>query len=194
MQNQIDNTHQNGIREVLSGHQLIPVVTFNSTEEAVPVMEKIISKGAYCIEVTLRTSCAEQCISILRKQYGEKITIGAGTVINNDQVLKMKSLNVDFLVSPGFSDNLLENMESSGIAYLPGAATPGEMVRAIEKNCFTLKFFPANLFGGVNALKTYGGLFPNLKFCPTGGISENNYKEFLQLQNVLTVGGSWLYA
>ena len=171
---------------------MIPVVTFNSTQEAIPIMEKIFSKGVKCIEVTLRTACAMEAIQTLRNQFGNQILIGAGTVINTEQISSLKKLNVDFLVSPGFSERLLEHMQDSGIAYLPGAATPGEMIKALEKNCDTLKFFPANLFGGINALKTYAGLFPQIKFCPTGGISEENHLEFLNLPNVFAVGGSWL--
>jgi 2-dehydro-3-deoxyphosphogluconate aldolase/(4S)-4-hydroxy-2-oxoglutarate aldolase len=186
------NKNQNNIREILSGHRMIPVVTFNSTEEAIPLMEKIISKGVKCIEVTLRTACAMEAIQILRNHYGNQILIGAGTVINTEQISSLKKLNVDFLVSPGFSESLLEHLHASGIAYLPGVATPSEMIKALEKNCDTLKFFPANLFGGINALKTYAGLFPQIKFCPTGGISEANHLEFLNLPNVFAVGGSWL--
>ena len=192
IQNTTENLHQNGIREILSGQRLIPVVTFNSVDEAIPTMEKLMAKGVNCIEITLRTSCAIDCMSALRSRYGKKILIGAGTVINNEQVNLMTEKQTDFLVSPGFSEKLLDSMQRSGIPYLPGVATPGEIISAIDKNCFTLKFFPANLFGGHAAIKTYSGIFPQVKFCPTGGISEENYNQFLQLPNVISVGGSWM--
>jgi 2-dehydro-3-deoxyphosphogluconate aldolase / (4S)-4-hydroxy-2-oxoglutarate aldolase len=191
-QSEFDLHHQNKVRSKLSEHAMIPVVTFNDVKEAIPIMEKIISKGVRCIEVTLRTPCAEECIAIIKSKFGSEVMVGAGTVINSNQVKRMIELNVDFMVSPGFSENLIDSMQASGIAYLPGVATPGEMIKAQEKNCYTLKFFPANLFGGLAALKVYAGLFPNVLFCPTGGISQSNYEEYQQQSNVISVGGSWI--
>ena len=186
------NNQQNNILKILSNHELIPVATFTSVDEVKPVMNKLLEQNIRCIEVTLRTECAINCIEKLREYFGNKICIGVGTIVRPQQIDEVKKFSPDFLVSPGFSKNLIEHLHNSGIAFLPGAVTPAEIIQSMEHGCNILKFFPAHLFGGLSALKTYGGIFPSVTFCPTGGITKENHQDYLRLSNVISVGGSWL--
>jgi 2-dehydro-3-deoxyphosphogluconate aldolase/(4S)-4-hydroxy-2-oxoglutarate aldolase len=183
---------QNDIRTVLSQHPTIPVVTFNSSEEVIPKMEALIARGIFCIEITLRTPVAYESIALAKKHYGDRCAIGMGTVIRADQIQKAIELGVDFMVSPGLNATLAPLLEKSNIAFIPGVATPSEIIEGIQFGWDTFKFFPANLFGGLAALKAYGQVFPNVQFCPTGGITEETYLEYLALPNIISVGGSWM--
>jgi 2-dehydro-3-deoxyphosphogluconate aldolase/(4S)-4-hydroxy-2-oxoglutarate aldolase len=118
--------------------------------------------------------------------------IGVGTLVTNEQIEKAAELGVDFMVSPGISKALAPTFESCGIPFIPGVATPSEIITGLELGWDTFKFFPAHLFGGLDALKTYGQVFPQVKFCPTGGIKADTYEQYLSLSNVISVGGSWL--
>jgi 2-dehydro-3-deoxyphosphogluconate aldolase/(4S)-4-hydroxy-2-oxoglutarate aldolase len=183
---------QNDIRTVLSQHPTIPVVTFNSTEEVVPKMDALIARGIFCIEITLRTPAAYDCIALAKKLYGDRCAIGMGTVVKAEQIEKAIELGIDFMVSPGLNATLAPLFEQSKIAFIPGVATPSEIIEGIQFGWDTFKFFPANLFGGLGALKAYGQVFPNIQFCPTGGITEETYPEYLALPNIISVGGSWM--
>jgi len=186
--------NQNNILSVLQNHSLIPVITFHADSDPIKVMEFLIRIGVSCIEVTLRTEEGIKGIKELRKHFGNTISLGAGTVTNHSQIQQLKEIGVDFMVSPGLTTQLKKEMDDSTISYLPGVSTPGEIMKAMEMGLTTLKFFPANLFGGLSALKTYGNLFPEVKFCPTGGISKETSPEYLALHNVIAVGGSWFQA
>ena len=183
---------QNNIREVLSHHPIIPVINFNDIDEVIPMIEKLKAKNIYCIEITLRTPIAFDAINLAKEKFGHEITIGMGTIVSKDQIAKAKELNVDFLVSPGLTISLASHFEDSGIPFIVGVATPSDIINGIQFGWDTFKFFPAHLFGGLNALKTYGQVFPNIKFCPTGGITEDSYQSYLALENVISIGGSWL--
>jgi len=183
---------QNDIRTVLSQHPIIPVVTFNSIDEVVPKIEGRIAKGIFCIEITLRTPVAYDCIALAKKLYGDRCAIGMGTVVKVEQIEKAIELGIDFMVSPGLNASLAPHFEKSNIAFIPGVATPSEIIEGIQFGWDTFKFFPANLFGGLGALKAYGQVFPNIQFCPTGGITEETYPDYLALPNIICVGGSWM--
>ena len=183
---------QNDIRTVLSQHPTIPVVTFHHTDEVAPKMEALIARGIFCIEITLRTPAAFDCIALAKKLYGERCAIGMGTVVKVEQIEKAIELGIDFMVSPGLNASLAPHFENSKIAFIPGVATPSEIIEGIQFGWDTFKFFPANLFGGLGALKAYGQVFPNIKFCPTGGITEESYPDYLALSNIISVGGSWM--
>ena len=183
---------QNNIREVLSHHPIIPVINFNDIDEVIPMIEKLKAKNIFCIEITLRTPIAFDAIRLAKETFGSEITIGMGTVVSKDQIAKAIELNVDFLVSPGLSSGLASHFEDSGIPFILGVATPSDIINGIQFGWDTFKFFPAHLFGGLNALKTYVQVFPNIKFCPTGGITEDSYQSYLALENVISIGGSWL--
>jgi 2-dehydro-3-deoxyphosphogluconate aldolase / (4S)-4-hydroxy-2-oxoglutarate aldolase len=183
---------QNNIREVLSHHPIIPVINFNDIDEVIPMIEKLKAKDIFCIEITLRTPIAFDAIRLTKEKFGTEFTVGMGTIVSKDQIAKAIELKVDFLVSPGLNSGLASHFEDSGIPFILGVATPSDIINGIQFGWDTFKFFPAHLFGGLNALKTYGQVFPQIKFCPTGGITEETYKSYLELENVISIGGSWL--
>ena len=182
---------QNGIKNILAGHQMIPVVSFNEGDDPLGLMNHLIDLGISCMEVTLRSDYSMDAIELLNKKKADDFLIGAGTVISSNQIDQLAKMEVDFMVSPAYTPELINAFDSSGIAYLPGVATPRDIVEAIQLGLRHLKFFPANLFGGVAALKTYAQVFPQIEFCPTGGIDEVSSKDYLELKNVFAVGGSW---
>lgn len=182
---------QNGIKKLLYSHQVVPVVTIQSENEIEGIVQKLKSQEINIIEVTLRTPFALKAIEYL-KNNAKNLVVGAGTVINVHQIEALKALDADFIVSPGGSELLFDQLENSGIPFLPGACTPSEIIKCAERGYEVLKFFPADLFGGLPALKTYGQVFKNVEFCPTGGISQATYRDYLELHNVISVGGSWM--
>lgn len=183
---------QNGMRSVLERHPVIPVVTFHEEREVNATVEKLLAQNINCIEITLRTDFALNAIQLVKERFAGKMEVGVGTVINETQVNAVKALEVDFIVSPAFYPELIHLLRATGIPFIPGAVTPGELVTGMHLGCDTFKFFPAALYGGVNALKTFGDVFPSLKFCPTGGIKEETHRDYLALPNVVSVGGSWM--
>jgi len=185
-------TKQNNIREVLAKHPIIPVVTFTNLNEIEAKVEVLLRNNVKCIEITLRTPVAYDAIQKVKEEYGNEITVGMGTVVLEAQILKAMELQVDFMVSPGLHSGLAQELMDSKIAFIPGVATPSDIINGLQFEWDTFKFFPAFLFGGVEALKTYGQVFPHLKFCPTGGLTEATYRDYLALENVISVGGSWL--
>lgn len=183
---------QNNIRNLLSKHSIIPVVTFNHLDEVKPQLDKLEQQGIHCIEITLRTPISFEAIEEAKRLFSEKMDIGVGTIVSEEQITKAANLGVDFMVSPGISSNLASALEDSGIPFIPGVATPSEIILGLQLGWDTFKFFPAHLFGGLEALKTYGQVFPEVQFCPTGGIKADTYSTYLELKNVISVGGSWL--
>ena len=183
---------QHGIEHILKRNTLIPVVTINNPADVERVAHQLIAANVSCIEITLRTEFAWEAIAQFKQQFGDQFDVGVGTVVNGAQVERARSLGVDFMVCPGCTPALAQHLEHSGIPFLPGVSTPSEIIKGLELGWRYFKFFPANLFGGVKALSTYAAVFGDAKFCPTGGVSESNYQEFLALENVIAVGGSWL--
>lgn len=183
---------QNGIRKILEKHAVIPVVTFHQESEINPTIESLMAQNIHCAEITLRTDFALEAIRLAKERFGEKMSIGVGTVVHEKQVAQVSDLKVDFIVSPALNEQLISALQKTGIPFIPGAVTPSEILTGMQLGCDTFKFFPASLFGGVNAIKTYGTVFSQLKFCPTGGINETSYADYLALENVISVGGSWM--
>ncbi len=183
---------QNNIRGVLEKHQVVPVVTINNEAEIDGIINGLIAKGIYCIEVTLRTPYALTAIELIKAKYSNQISVGVGTVVSKEQIEAVKALKVDFIVSPGINAELGGYLMESGIPFIPGVATPSDIILGMQMGWDTFKFFPANLFGGIDALKTYGQVFPSVIFCPTGGINGDTYASYLDLKNVISVGGSWM--
>jgi len=183
---------QNGIRDILKTNQVIPVVTFHNTAEVDKSIDKLAHLGINCMEITLRTSFALEAIAYAKKNYCSTFQIGAGTVTTRNQIQQVRDLGVDFMVSPGICKELAPYFEQSLIPFIPGVATPSEIIQGLQFGWDTFKFFPANLYGGIPALKTFGQVFPNVRFCPTGGIKENDHLDYLALENVVAVGGSWM--
>jgi len=184
--------NQNHIRKVLNRHSLIPVVSFTDKDDPIEFVNYLIENGIHCIEVTLRTDYAWKAIELIQRNSFQNFDLGVGTVVSASQIKKLEDLNVEFIVSPGTTTKLIEELNKTNIPYITGVSTPTEIMNAQTLNLDTLKFFPANLFGGLKALNNYLALFPNVKFCPTGGISQDTYQNYLDLENVIAVGGSWL--
>jgi len=183
---------QNNISTILENNPLIPVVTIRSIEEIDSIFDQLEAQQVYCIEITLRTSIAWEAIRLSKEKFGDRFKIGVGTITGAEAIEKCVAYKVDFMVSPGLAPGLIKPFEESGIPFLPGVSTPSEIISAMEHGWRYFKFFPANLFGGIAALKTYGAIFPEVSFCPTGGISQHDYQDYLALPTVKAVGGSWL--
>ncbi|MBD2797359.1 bifunctional 4-hydroxy-2-oxoglutarate aldolase/2-dehydro-3-deoxy-phosphogluconate aldolase [Xenorhabdus sp. 18] len=176
---------------ILTDGPVVPVIVINEIEHAVPLAKALVAGGIRVLEVTLRTECALEAIRLIAKDVSEAI-IGAGTVINPEQLAAVTEVGAQFAMSPGLTNELLKAAASGSIPLIPGISTTSELMSGMSYglNCF--KFFPAEANGGVKALKAIAGPFPQVHFCPTGGISPENYRDYLALNSVLCVGGSWL--
>ena len=169
---------------------VIPVLVVHNPDIAKPLAEALISGGLPVLEVTLRTESALDVISEMAKIPGG--VVGAGTITKAKDVKDAINAGANFAVSPGSTDNILEACEQQNLPILPGAATSSEIMRLFDLGYSVQKFFPAEAIGGQSALKAIGGPLPNVKFCPTGGITIDNAKGYLELKNTLCVGGSWI--
>lgn len=171
-------------------YPVMPVLAVEHVEDAVPLAEALKAGGLTVLEVTLRTKAALAVIKAMKQVDG--IIVGAGTVTQANQFKDLEEVGADFAVSPGASPQLLEAGRFSSIPFLPAVATVSEMLKGIEVGYEHFKFFPASAAGGAPALKAFAGPLPSIKFCPTGGISVDNFKDYLALPNVVCVGGSWI--
>ena len=169
---------------------VIPVLVINRIEDAVPLAQALVDGGVCVLEVTLRTPIALDVIKAMKSVKGA--IVGAGTVINRIQIEEVEKVGADFIVSPGFSVELVNLAKKKNIPLLPGVATASEIMAGINAGVTRFKFYPAEAIGGVRMLKAFSGPFPQISFCATGGISAANYKEYLSLTNVSCVGGSWI--
>lgn len=176
-------------REVMLISKIIPVISVDSVDEALRLSEALIEGGVNIFEITLRTPCAIDAIKAVAKAFPNAVT-GAGTVLNAKQFKMVEDAGATFAISPGLTEALAKYENS--IPLLPGVATASEIMKGLEYGYDAFKLFPANIVGGVNALKSFGAPFGDVVFCPTGGVNANNAKEFLSLKNVLCVGGSWI--
>jgi 2-dehydro-3-deoxyphosphogluconate aldolase/(4S)-4-hydroxy-2-oxoglutarate aldolase len=183
---------QNGIENILKKNPIIPVATIRDKNELDVILDKILKAKINCIEVTLRTHYAFEALEVIKSLNLTDFKLGVGTIIGADQVVKVKEIGVDFIVSPGLTPKLAQHLKQSNIPFIPGVSTVSDIMKGMEEDFKFFKFFPANLFGGIQALKTYGQLFPAISFCPTGGISEDTYQDYLQEPNIISVGGSWM--
>jgi len=183
---------QNNIRTVLEGNPVVPVVKIQSLEEVIPLVTALQDHNINCIEITLRTDCAIDALKLAKECSNDNFSVGVGTVVNTKQLAQVVDAGVDFIVLPGLNNELVDALKEVSVPFLPGVVTPSEMMACLSLGWDTLKFFPANIAGGLSALKTYSQVFSQIKFCPTGGISKENYPEYLALDNVISVGGSWI--
>lgn len=184
-------SHPPRFSPLLRRARVIPVLTIERVEEAVPLARALHAGGLDVIEVTLRTEAALRACEIIAHEVPE-VVLGIGTVLSPAQVGEAKSAGAKFLVTPGTSEKLALAVAESGTAALCGAATVSEMLRLMEFGFHEMKFFPAEAAGGVDYLKSVGGPLSELKFCPTGGITPLNAAHYLDLKNVLCIGGSWM--
>jgi 2-dehydro-3-deoxyphosphogluconate aldolase/(4S)-4-hydroxy-2-oxoglutarate aldolase len=170
--------------------RVIPVVEIESADVTVPLVEALIAAGLDLVEITLRTRPALDAIRAA--STNERLLVGAGTVINAAQVDAAAAAGARFIVSPGISAEVVERCRELGLLCLPGVATPTDIMAAIALGLDTLKLFPAGTIGGPAAVKALSGPFPQVRFIPTGGITAETARSYLDLPSVLAVGGSWM--
>ena len=168
----------------------IPVVVIKELSETDKILTALKNYGINCAEITFRTACAAEAIAYAIKNYPD-MSIGAGTVINAEQCNAALTAGAQFIVSPGLSVAVAEICKEKGVPYYPGCVTPTEIMQALELGITTVKFFPANIYGGLKALKALSGPFPQVKFIPTGGVDRSNIDEFLAFDKVAAIGGSF---
>ncbi|MFI9834302.1 bifunctional 4-hydroxy-2-oxoglutarate aldolase/2-dehydro-3-deoxy-phosphogluconate aldolase [Streptomyces sp. NPDC051913] len=176
---------------VLDLAPVVPVVVIEDASDAVPLARALVAGGLPAIEVTLRTPAALDAVRAIAREVPEAV-VGTGTVVTPEQVTASVAAGARFLVSPGWTDVLLEAMRASGVPFLPGVSTVSEVVALLERGVREMKFFPAQAAGGTAYLKSLAGPLPQARFCPTGGIGAANAPEYLSLPNVGCVGGTWM--
>lgn len=176
---------------ILTAGPVVPVIVIDELHQAVPLARALIAGGVRVLEVTLRTSCAIDAIRAIAQEVPEAI-VGAGTVTNPEQLKAVTEAGAQFAISPGLTDALLQAAVDGPIPLIPGISTVSELMTGMNYGLDNFKFFPAEANGGVSALKAIAGPFSHIRFCPTGGISLSNYRDYLALNSVLCVGGSWL--
>lgn len=176
---------------MLEKFKVIPVVVLHNEQEAEEQLSALINGGLPVAEITFRTDYAEEGIKYAVKNFPE-LYVGAGTAINAEQCKRAIDAGAKFIVSPGFSPEICLLCNEYKINYLPGCVTPTEIIHALSYGISTVKFFPANIYGGLSAIKALSAPFPQIKFVPTGGINESNLKEFLSFDKIAAVGGSWM--
>ncbi|MEU6976459.1 bifunctional 4-hydroxy-2-oxoglutarate aldolase/2-dehydro-3-deoxy-phosphogluconate aldolase [Streptomyces sp. NPDC046371] len=179
------------VLDLASASPVVPVVVIEDAADAVPLARALVAGGLPAIEVTLRTPAALDALRAIAAEVPEAV-VGAGTVVSPVGVADAVGAGARFLVSPGWTDALLEAMRASGVAFLPGVSTASEVVALLERGVTDMKFFPAEAAGGVPYLKSLAGPLPRARFCPTGGISRSSAPGYLALPNVACVGGTWM--
>ncbi len=177
--------------DILQTGPVVSVIVIHDLDHAVPLAKALVAGGVKVLEVTLRTPVAIEAIRLMSQEVPEAI-VGAGTVVSADDLHRVTEAGGQFAISPGSTPTLIEAALRGSIALIPGISTASELMLGMEYGLREFKFFPAEAAGGIPMLKSLGGPFPQVTFCPTGGISADNYKEYLALDNVACVGGSWL--
>ena len=176
---------------ILTTGPVVPVIVVNRLEHAVPMAKALVAGGVRVLEVTLRTPCAMDALKAMIEEVPEAI-VGAGTVLNAQQLEEVTAAGAQFVISPGITTSLLDAAVAGPVPLIPGISTVSELMTGLDYGLREFKFFPAEANGGVKALQAIGGPFPQVRFCPTGGISPANYRSYLALKSVLCIGGSWL--
>lgn len=177
--------------DVLNAGPVVPVIVINDIEHALPLASALLAGGVKVLEITLRTPVAIEAIRRISQELPEAI-VGAGTVTTEQDLQAVAEAGGVFAISPGLTSTLLQAARNAPIALIPGIITPSELMLGMEYGLTEFKIFPAVAAGGIGMLKSLGGPFPQATFCPTGGISASTYRDYLELDNVACVGGSWL--
>lgn len=178
-------------RQILEQGPVVPVMVIDELDTAVPLAKALVAGGIRVLEITLRTPVAIEAIRRISQEV-EGAIVGAGTVLNPTQYADCLAAGARFVISPGLTPRLLANAQDAGIPLIPGIATISELMLGMDYGLDTFKFFPAEAAGGIPMLKAIQGPIPQVQFCPTGGITPSNYRDYLALKNVSCVGGSWL--
>jgi 2-dehydro-3-deoxyphosphogluconate aldolase / (4S)-4-hydroxy-2-oxoglutarate aldolase len=179
------------IAELIRQATVIPVLTIDRLEDAVPLARALVAGGVRTLEVTLRTPVAIEAAKAIIAEVPDAI-VGIGTILNGDDLARAEALGAKFGISPGATPELLKAAAQSRLPFAPGIATASELMQALAHGFDVVKFFPAEQAGGIKALRALAGPFPNVRVCPTGGVSEANAASWLAEPNVLAVGGSWV--
>ena len=177
--------------EIFAAGPVVPVLVINDVEQAVPLAKALMEGGIKVLEVTLRTPAAIDVIKRIAQEVPDSL-IGAGTVTNAQQLKAVVEAGAKFAISPGMTADLLKAGMDSEIPLIPGISSTSDLMKGKDAGYTHMKFFPAEASGGVKAIKSISGPFPDVTFCPTGGIGPDNYNDYLALNNVKCVGGSWL--
>lgn len=170
--------------------KFIPVVVIKEINETEKILSALSRAGINCAEITFRTACAAEAIAFAVKKFPQ-MNIGAGTVINADQCKAALEAGAKFIVSPGLSEEVAQVCRQHDVPYYPGCVTPTEIMQALELGITTVKFFPANVYGGLKAMKALAAPFPQIRFIPTGGVNRDNIDEFLAWDKIAAIGGSF---
>jgi 2-dehydro-3-deoxyphosphogluconate aldolase/(4S)-4-hydroxy-2-oxoglutarate aldolase len=177
--------------EVLGAGPVVPVIVIEELNHAVPLARALLAGGISVLEITLRTPIALDAIRLVAREVPEAM-VGAGTVLTGEQLRAVEGAGGLFAISPGLTPSLLAAADGGGIPLIPGIATVSELMTGMERGYGHFKFFPAEAAGGAKTLKAISGVFPRAVFCPTGGVTPDNYRDYLMLDSVRCVGGSWL--
>jgi 2-dehydro-3-deoxyphosphogluconate aldolase / (4S)-4-hydroxy-2-oxoglutarate aldolase len=179
------------LEDILRSAPIIPVITIERVEDAVPLARALVAGGLVALEITLRTQAAPAAATAIAKAVPEAL-VGLGTVLTGSDLDIARDLGARFALSPGATSELLDAAAAGELPFIPGIQTSSELIAALGRGFDVVKFFPAMSAGGIAALKALAGPFPQVRFCPTGGIGEDNFTDWLTLDNVVSVGGSWL--
>ena len=179
------------VMERLANSIVVPVVVLEKAEDAIPTAKAMAAGGVDAMEITFRTACAAECIKAVADNCPE-VLVGAGTVINLEQCKLAVQMGAKFIVSPGYSEEIVSWCVENNIPVTPGCVTPTDIMAAVNHGLKVVKFFPANVYGGLNAMKNLSAPFVGLKFLPTGGVNSGNIKEYIDAPFIHAVGGSWV--
>ena len=179
------------VMERLAASIVVPVVVLEKAGDAVPTAKAMLKGGVDTMEITFRTACAPEAIRAVAENCPE-VLVGAGTIVNVEQAKLAVEMGAKFIVSPGFSDEVVGWCVENNIPVAPGCVTPTEIMAAMKHGLKLVKFFPANVYGGLNAMKNLSAPFVGMKFLPTGGVNSGNIKEYIDAPFIHAVGGSWV--
>jgi len=177
--------------KILNSGPVVPVMVIENIDHAVPLARALLAGGITVLEITLRSDVAVEAIRRISRDVPDAL-VGAGTVVCPEDLAVVTEAGAVFAISPGLTPSLLSAANQGPIALIPGISTASELMLGMEQGYTEFKFFPAEAAGGIPMLKSIGGPFPRITFCPTGGISQTNFKNYLALDNVVCVGGSWI--
>lgn len=181
----------NEVLEKIQELGIVPVVVLNDAKDAAPLAQALCNGGLPCAEVTFRTDAAEEAIRIMSEQFPDML-IGAGTVITTEQVDRAVAAGAKFIVSPGLNPRIVKYCVEKGILITPGCTNPSDIEQAIENGLEVVKFFPAEPAGGLKMIKAMAAPYVGMKFMPTGGINQNNVRDYLAYDRIVACGGSWM--
>lgn len=179
------------ITEQIQNLAVVPVVVLEDAESALPLAKALCEGGLPCAEVTFRTKAAEKSIEIMTEAFPDML-VGAGTVLTTEQIDQAVKAGAKFIVSPGFDPEIVDYCISKNIPVFPGCVTPSEVAQAVKRGLKVIKFFPAEQFGGIAAIKALAAPYTDIKFMPTGGIGPRNLKNYLLNDKIIACGGSWM--